>query len=136
MRTTPFVFSGLAALASCSSTPHWTPPIELAGTSWRVHALNGGGLEGFGVTIRFEEERAIGRASCNDYRFAYSLDGRRMEFADTLVVTTDRVCDLDAQRIEESFLATLGEVDRVGLQSSGTLVLYAGPAGRIVARPA
>jgi heat shock protein HslJ len=121
--------------AGCTTTPASNPSVTaLAGSSWRVFGLNGGSVDSFRVTISFQDDRAIGYASCNDYVFGYNLDGRRLEFADAVVMTTDRVCDPDAEMVEERFLATLGDVDHAGLTESGALILYA-DHGRIVARP-
>jgi heat shock protein HslJ len=132
----PAAILGLAGLLACSSSPPSTPPERLEGTSWRVFSLNGGSVQSLRVTIQFDEQgQVVGNASCNDYRFGYWLENGQLRFAETVTMTTERVCDLEALKVEERFLATLGEVRRAAF-ARGTLVLYATPTGRIVARPA
>jgi heat shock protein HslJ len=130
----PAVF-GLFLAASACTTVYVPPPTpeQLAGP-WRVIGINGGMVTAFNATISFGADGfATGHAACNDYQFAYTLDGKRLEFADKVMLTTDRFCDWDEKDIESNFLGVLGEVDHAGVAESGVLVLYAGGM-RIVAR--
>jgi heat shock protein HslJ len=87
------------------------------------------------MTIRFEAGgRVVGNAACNDYRASYTLQGRRLRFGKTVVLTTDRFCDQDTRETEERFIATLDEVSGISIAPSGSLVLYTDNSNRIVAR--
>src|SRR5215510_13432267 len=90
--------AGLAALVSaCTSVP--TPSVtadELVGSSWHVAGLNSGGVQTREMTIRFQEgDQVVGNAACNDYRVVYTLQGRRLRFGRSVILTTDRFCDQD-----------------------------------------
>jgi heat shock protein HslJ len=130
--------AGLAALVfGCTTVaaPSVSPE-KLAGSSWHVTGLNGGGVQTRTMTIMFEDGRqAVGNAACNDYRYGYSLEGQRLTFEKRVVLTTDRTCDPDTMDVEDRFLATLGGVNRATIAPSGSLVLNAEDERRIVARP-
>jgi heat shock protein HslJ len=133
------VAAGFAVLVGgCTSVP--APSVtadQLVGSSWHVSGLNAGGVQTRKMTMRFEEGgRVVGNAACNDYRFIYTVQGMRLRFGKIVTLTTDRTCDQDTMETEERFLATLGEVHRVTIAPSGSLVLYAGTDMRITARPA
>ena len=134
------VFLTAAALAalisSCTSVP--APSVtagELVGSSWHVAGLNAGGVQTRKMTIRFEQGgRVVGNAACNDYRTSYIMQGRRLRFGKTIVLTTDKFCDQDTRETEERFIATLDEVRSISITPSGSLVLYTDNRNRIVAR--
>lgn len=130
--------AGLAALVSgCTSTP--APPLtpgQLTGSTWHVAALNAGGVQTRQLTIKFVDGgRVVGNAACNDYSVGYTLEGRRLRFGKSVVLTTDRFCDQDTRETEDRFIATLGQVRSASLAPSGSLVLYTETSNRIVARP-
>ena len=130
--------AGFAAIVgACTSVP--APSVtadQLVGSSWHVAGLNAGGVQTRKMTISFEQGgRVVGNAACNDYRSIYTLQGERLKFAKTVILTTDRTCDQDTMETEERFLATLGEVRRATIAPSGSLVLYAATDMRITARP-
>ncbi len=129
-------FSALVASCTTVSAPSVTPE-RLAGSSWHVIGINGGGVQTRAMTIKFEDgQQAVGSSACNDYRYGYTMEGNRLRFDRRVVLTTDRICDLDTQEVEDRFLATLGEVYRATIAPSGSLVLNAVQERRIVARPA
>jgi heat shock protein HslJ len=128
--------AAFAALSGCTSFPEPSVTAStLAGSSWHVAGLNGGGVQTRRMTITFEADgSAVGNAACNDFRYGYSLQGQRLRFDRTVVLVTDRMCDPDTRETERRFLATLGDVNRVTIAPSGSLVLYAGRQMRITAR--
>jgi heat shock protein HslJ len=125
-----------ASISGCTTAPE--PSVttgELAGSSWHVAGLNGGGVQTRTMTITFETaEQVVGNAACNDYRSSYTLEGRRLRFARTVALTT-RTCDQDTMETEQRFLATLNDVSRAAIAPSGSLVLTGTRDMRIVARP-
>jgi heat shock protein HslJ len=125
-----------ASISGCTTAPEPTVTTgQLAGSSWHVAGLNGGGVATRTMTITFETaEQVVGNAACNDYRSVYTLEGRRLRFARTVALTT-RTCDQDTMETEERFLATLNDISRATIAPSGSLVLTGTRDMRIVARP-
>jgi heat shock protein HslJ len=130
------IASGLAAFGAGCTTTAEAPKLtqaRLMGSPWRVISINDGGVEGQTVTIRFNERlMASGEASCNSYASDYRLEGNELKFGQA--IATMKACDPETMELEQRFLATLAQVSRADIAPDGALVLYAGEAGRIVAR--
>ena len=95
----------------------------LAGTSWRVTAVNNGKggvaslVAGSTVSLTFSADgRAAGSAGCNQYTAGYEASGARLRF--TAPATTRRMCPGEAlMQQEQNFLRALESVTTVRLQA-------------------
>ena len=96
-----------------ASQPTTSQPVPLA-TEWRlIEQRVGDMLEPVPVTVpaslRLADGAAVGQGGCNEFSGSYTLDGTALSFGDE-VTRSLRACDLDAQAVEDAYLAALGEV--------------------------
>ena len=95
---------------------------NLSGTAWRVKMV--GELqvaEGLEVTMKFEDGRISGKASCNGYGAGYTQDGSKLSFG--LAESTLMYCDGEGvMDTEQAFLGGLEKVRSFQFEM-GNLVL-------------
>jgi len=96
----------------------------LAGTSWRVTAINNGRggvaslVTGSNVTVAFAADgRAAGSAGCNQYTAGYQADASRLRF--TAPASTRRMCaGEDLMQQEQNFLTALESVATMRIEGN------------------
>ena len=134
---TLIVALGLAAsLPACAAAPLAPPaPItELAGTRWRVVAVNGQAITEFGdYSMRFDANGQVGaRFGCNSMGGHYRLVG------DVLIVTdlasTLMGCPPPSAGLERAGAAVLGQPMRIAFTSNERMYL-SNAAGSIALDP-
>ncbi len=111
------------------------PPPSVEGTSWALVA--GGGpagdvplVEGYPVTLTFQDGQLGGTASCNGYGASYRLDGNQLVLGDDLSSTAMACEPPESMTAESAYLAALGDVTDVDVVAD-ELVL-SGPASELV----
>lgn len=110
---TAAILLGLTTLAAC--TPQ---SISLTDTNWIVTEINGEPLlENSEVTMQFTADQVAGKASCNNYFTAYTLDGEKLTFGPA--GSTLMYCQEEGIMEQEAlFLSVLEKVEKVSIQGS------------------
>lgn len=95
----------------------------LRGAEWVVEDIGGGGiLDASRVTIEFlDEERVVGRGSCNRYMGTWSLTGEGLAF--DRMASTQMACAPALMNQEQRFLELMAEVTRFRIGQHGELIL-------------
>lgn len=105
---------------------------SLAGT-WVVEDILGGGIiDRSRVTLDFSEQRLAGRASCNSYQGAWSLEDGKLSIVD--VAVTMMACPEALMDQERRFLDALASTDGMRFDDTGALYLTSGDDDVIRAR--
>ncbi len=113
-----------------SGVPH---PATLAGTAWRVVAVDGRApIAGAEPTVVFAAERVSGSGGCNQYGGGYRYDGATGRLAFDQLSMTAMACLEEARNaFETAFFQALGQSTQAASDAQGELII-SGPAGRIV----
>ncbi len=99
---------------------------ELAGTSWRLTAINGqAALPDAAVTLQFDAARASGSGGCNQYSGAYSRSGTSLSIEQ--VTSTLMACAQPILDQESAYFNALNAVTSYQL-SGDQLELFTGGA--------
>ena len=99
-------------------------PSSLAGT-WVVEDILGGGIiDDSRVTLEFSEQRVGGKASCNSYQGAWSLENDKLSIVD--VAVTMMACPEALMNQERRFLDALNSADGIRFDDTGALFLTSG----------
>ncbi len=109
-------------------------PDELVGPEWVVENIADQGIvDASRVTLNFDGKgRVFGKASCNGYSGQYEKTGEAWTFSQ--LITTKKLCPPALMTQEQRFTAILAEVETIGRDASGALVLTDSAGQRIVAR--
>jgi len=118
-------------LRGCGGAP--LAPATLAGTSWRIVAIDGQAVGGDAYVLRFEEGRLSGRAGCNSFSGAYRVAGDRLSAGP--LVATRMACAGARMAHEQGAMRVLDGTARVTRPDGDTLVLT-GNGGEIRLRRA
>ena len=103
---------------AAADTPEAT---SLAGT-WVVEDIGGGGIiDDSRVTLDFSEQRVAGKASCNSYQGAWSLEDGKLSIGD--VAVTMMACPEALMNQERRFLDALAAADGMRFDDTGALFL-------------
>ncbi|MGM0768686.1 MAG: META domain-containing protein [Pseudomonadota bacterium] len=99
------------------------PERLLRGAEWVVEDIGGDGLiDSSRVTIQFlDDERVVGRGSCNRYMGAWDLTGEGLAF--DRMASTQMACAPALMDQEQRFLALMAEVNRFRIGQHGELIL-------------
>ena len=101
-----------------------TPAGSLSGT-WVVEDILGGGIiDDSRVTLDFSEGRVAGRASCNSYQGAWSLEDGKLSIVN--VGVTMMACPEALMNQERRFLDALNSADGIRFDDTGALFLTSG----------
>lgn len=123
-----FVLSACGALGA-------QPGADLAGTSWILTAYGDKQPIETKPTLRFDEERVFGSASCNDYGGSYQVSGNSISFSE--LFNTEMFC-MEPEGImdqESLFLQMLGNVERFEM-SENQLFLFTSDGVQLTFVPA
>ena len=102
-----------------------TPEVSALSGTWVVEDILGGGIiDDSRVTMEFSEQRVGGRASCNSYQGAWSLEDGRLSIAD--VAVTMMACPEAIMNQEQRFLEALAHTDSMRIDDTGALFLTSG----------
>lgn len=111
-------------------------PIDLEaliGSSWTLRS--GGGpegeiplVEGWPVTLTFDQETMGGTAACNGYGGSYSIEGSQLRLEE--VGKNDAGCLPDVEESEQAYMAALSDVDDIDLV--GDELTLSGPATELI----
>ena len=127
---------GLAtALPSCAAATLAPAPVtELAGTTWRVVAINGQTITEFGdYSMRFDASGGVGaRFGCNSMGGQYRLVGDLLTVSN--LTTTLMGCPPPSAGLERVGAAVLGQPMRIAFSSNDRMYLSNG-AGSIALDP-
>ena len=105
---------------------------SLAGT-WVVEDILGGGIiDDSRVTLNFSEGRIAGRASCNSYQGAWSMEDGKLSIEN--VGVTMMACPDALMNQERRFLDALNSADGARFDDTGALCLTGGSDDLILAR--
>jgi heat shock protein HslJ len=117
-------------LAGCGEAGGSTPPLTLAGTTWRAVSVAGRSpVADREPTISFEADQVRGSGGCNQFGGSYSdVDGVLVvgELTMTLMGCPDPIGS-----IETAFMGTLTALKSASIDDSGRLVLD-GPGGQVL----
>lgn len=110
------------------------PPRDLTVREWVVESIDGRAVAANSrTTLTFDPTGQIaGRAGCNRYTGAYSLQGAQLSVSG--VTTTRMICVPALMDQEARFLGLLDQVRSYQLQRDGSLLLRTEDQRRIVAR--
>jgi heat shock protein HslJ len=128
-------FAVVLASASCAGAPLAPAPItELAGTSWRVVAIDGRPTPATGdYSMRFDSSGSVGaRFGCNSMGGQYRLAGDILSVRD--LATTLMGCPEPAATFEREGSAVLGQPMRIAFTSNDRMFL-SNAAGSIALDP-
>jgi heat shock protein HslJ len=124
----------LLMLTACA-TPA-SPPLQLAGTQWRLEPAGAGplGKAGAGkVTAAFTASQVSGHGGCNQYSASYTLAGATLSVGP--VAATKRFCGDGGSEVEKAWFAALGQKLDVS-RTNGRLELRAKDGGVLRLAPA
>ena len=109
---TPSLLAGLAVLAACGTVP--PPGARLAGSDWRVSAINGRATPAGPVaySMTFEAARLGARFGCNSIGGSYRVTGSTLT-TDALVMT-EMACGEPAASFEAQGSAILMQPMAIG----------------------
>lgn len=127
-------------IAAVNATEDGEPvPIDLdalVGSSWTLRF--GGGpdgeiplVDGWPVTLTFDEETLGGTAACNDYGGAYTVEGSQIRLEG--LGKNDAGCLPEVQESEQAFMAALVDVD--GIDIVGDELALSGPSTELIFGP-
>jgi heat shock protein HslJ len=129
-----FLFVG-ASLAACteSDLTREARPTTLAGTAWRVVAINGRpAVRGSEPTAVFGASDVKGSAGCNSYGGQYQYDASSGAIAFRDLGITAMACVEPARNdVEALFTQAINQAASASIDPEGRLVL-SGPGGEIV----
>ena len=114
----------LVTVAGCAAAPLApSPTAQLAGTSWRVVAVNGQATPASGdYAMRFDAGGGVGaRFGCNAMGGQYRLAGNQLAVSN--LTSTLMGCPGPAATLERQGAAVLGQPMRIGLTSNGQMSL-------------
>ncbi len=123
------------ALQACAATPTTPAPVtQLAGTSWRVVAIDGEPTPAAGdYSMRFDANGGVGaRFGCNSMGGRYRLVGDLLTVDD--LATTLMGCPEPASTHEREGSAVLGQPMRIAFSSNDRMYL-SNAAGSIALDP-
>lgn len=108
----------LVLFAACRSTPTpQSPAKRLAGTHWRLAALDGHPVDGPEVpTLVFGPETVQGDGGCNRYSGSATLYGHALQVG--AIASTRRACEPGIMEREQRYLHLLGAARRVELEGT------------------
>jgi heat shock protein HslJ len=113
----------LALLVACAPMPSTADPPSLDDTAWVLADLPGRSLvAGHGVTLRFEEGRALGSDGCNRYGSPFTRSGAALSFGDG-GIATQMACPPEVMQQVEAFRASLAGTRSYRLAEDGHLQL-------------
>lgn len=120
--------------AGCASLSSPAPITDLAGTNWRVVAIDGQPISTAGdYSMRFDANGGVGaRFGCNSMGGQYRLTGDILTVSD--LATTLMGCPEPAATHERQGSAVLGQPMRVAFTSNERMYL-SNPAGSIALDP-
>jgi Heat shock protein len=104
---------------------------ELAGSSWSLSEIRQGDQSSSalpGGSIKFEENRASGRTSCNSYGSDYTKSGNSISF--TAPIQTEMACDPPLMEQERIFTTLLVESESYRIEDDQ--LILSGPNGELV----
>ena len=108
------------------------PPADLAGSSWRIVAIDGEAVPGGAAYfLNFEQGRLGGKAGCNGFGGPYGTSGRTL--VPGPIAATRMACPGPAMDHERSALAILQGPVQLDYRDGDTLILRGG-AGTITLR--
>ncbi len=120
-----------------SSAPSGSPPAGLAGTTWRLVAIQD--LRpplGPDVTLAFARSDISGNGGCNAFNGSYTFDPATGSLRIGDLGSTKRACvEPGRGDLENAYFAALRGAVAASLDSEGRLVV-AGPGARLVFEPA
>ena len=128
--------SAIMVSTGCAGSPLAPAPLtELAGTSWRVAAVNGRTTPSTGdYALRFDRNGGVGgRFGCNAMGGQYRLSGDLLAVSD--LASTLMGCPEPAATFEREGSAVLGQPMRVAFTSNDRMSL-SNAAGSIALDPA
>jgi len=115
----------LRAVAEPDTSAVDTPAASALAGTWVVEDILGGGIiDSSGVTLDFSEQRVAGRASCNSYQGAWSLEDGKLSIVD--VAVTMMACPEALMNQERRFLDALASTDGMRFDETGALFLTSG----------
>ena len=107
-------------------------PTTLAGTTWRVVAINGQAMvPGVEPTAQFAENELQGSSGCNSYGGDYTYEPSTGAISFGELSTTLMLCDGPAGAAETAFSQAINQAQSASIDPEGRLVLT-GPGGEIV----
>jgi heat shock protein HslJ len=117
-------------LVGCGEPSSSTPPLTLAGTTWRAVSVAGRSpVADREPTISFDADRVRGSGGCNQLGGSYSYDDGGLVFGE--LTMTLMGCPEPIGSIEAAFVATLTALKSASIDDSGRLVLD-GPGGQVL----
>lgn len=124
----------VALVVGCASLSSPAPITDLAGTSWRVVAIDGQPISTAGdYSMRFDANGGVGaRFGCNSMGGQYRLTGDILTVSD--LATTLMGCPEPAATHERQGSAVLGQPMRIAFTSNERMYL-SNPAGSIALDP-
>lgn len=124
----------VALVVGCASLSSPAPITDLAGTSWRVVAIDGQPISAAGdYSMRFDANGGVGaRFGCNSMGGQYRLTGDILTVSD--LATTLMGCPEPAATHERQGSAVLGQPMRIAFTSNERMYL-SNPAGSIALDP-
>jgi heat shock protein HslJ len=120
-----------ALVGACSSPDQESMPqqspakvLELAGTSWQVDDIDGGGvIDASNVTLVFPEDgKVVGSAGCNRYFGSVQIDGGTVSFGEA--GATMMACPEALMNQERRFFDAIGSIVRGEVDADGRLMLF------------
>jgi len=117
-------------LVGCGEPGSSTPPLTLAGTTWRALSVAGRSpVADREPTISFDVDRVRGSGGCNQFGGSYSYVADVLVFGE--LTMTLMGCPEPIGSIEAAFVATLTALKGATIDDSGRLVLD-GPVGQVL----
>ena len=108
------------------------PPADLAGSSWRIVAIDGEAVPGGpAYVLNFEQGRLGGKAGCNGFGGPYEISGRTL--VPGPIAATRMACPGPAMEHERRALAILQGPIQLDYRGGDTLILRGG-AGTVTLR--
>lgn len=112
----------------CGGESRVAPSLALAGSRWRVVAINGQAVPAAGdYSLSFEARRLSGRFGCNGFGGGYGQSGTTLNPG--LIAATRMACAEPAMSFEQQGLAVLSRTTTIGWD--GNLLTLSNSAGRI-----
>ncbi|MGI9221139.1 MAG: META domain-containing protein [Woeseiaceae bacterium] len=119
-------FVGACSSPDQESVPQHSPAkvLELAGTSWQIDDIDGGGvIDASNVTLVFPEDgKVVGSAGCNRYFGSVQVDGSTVSFGEA--GATMMACPEELMNQERRFFDAIGSIVRGEVDSDGRLMLF------------
>lgn len=114
-------------LAACATPPG---PATLTGPEWRLESI-AGAAPARPSTLRFDEDRLMGRGPCNNYGGSWRMEEGRLRTGP--VIATRMACPEPAMG-QEGMLLRLIETGRIARLTPDRLELVGADGTRLVAR--